>query len=141
MKRARVALVDHYLREWDSRGWASAYHSLVELGPQVLPEIEARFLASRDGAFRAALVELARQMHSGDALSLFGAALRDASPEVWKNALDGLVALASPDSIAVLEKAARRSPPGRTSPQEWDEWVREALEQARAECDARGGAA
>lgn len=139
--REITALVEHYLREWDSRGWAGAYHSLVELGPQVLPELQRRFAGSRDASFRAALVELARQVNSEDALALLDAAIRDASPEVWKNALDGLVALASPGAIAVLEAAARRRPPGRTSDEEWEGWIREAVEQARAGHEARGGAA
>ena len=30
--RETVALVEHYLREWNSRGWAKAYHSLVDTG-------------------------------------------------------------------------------------------------------------
>ena len=139
--RAIVALVEHYLREWDSSGWASAYHSLVELGPQVLPELEKQLATSRDSKFRAALVELARQLHSEDALPLFEAALRDPSPEVWKAALDGLVASASPASLLLLEEAAERKPPGRTDFPEWEAWVQEALQQARAEFEARGGAA
>ena len=139
--REIVALVEHYLREWDSSGWANAYHSLVELGPQVLPELEKQLATSRDTAFRAALVELARQLHSEDALPLFAAALRDPSPDVWKAALDGLVALASPASLLLLEEAAEREPPGRTDFREWEAWVREALQQARAEFEARGGVA
>jgi HEAT repeat protein len=136
-----VALVGHYLREWDSSGWARAYHSLVELGPRVLPELEKQLAASRDATFRSALVELARQLHSEDALPLFEAALRDPSPDVWKAALDGLVDLASTASLVLLEQAAQREPPGRTDTAEWEAWVREALQQAQAEFEARGGAA
>jgi hypothetical protein len=139
--RETVALVEHYLREWNSRGWAKAYHSLVELGPQILPELASRLDESGDAAFRAALVDLARQLHSADALPIFETAIRDAAPEVWKEALDGLVALASPASIVVLEDAARHDPPGRTDAPEWEAWVREALEQARAALEARGGVA
>jgi len=138
--REIVALVEHYLREWDSSGWARAYHRLVELGPQVLPELEKQLATSRDSTFRAALVELAQQLHSEEALPLFEVALRDPSPEVWKAALDGLVALASPASLLVLEEAANRDPPGRTAFPEWEGWVREALQQARAEFEARGRA-
>jgi HEAT repeat protein len=134
-------LVDHYLLDWDSREWASAYHTLIELGPQVLPELSRRFGASHDVAFRAVLVDLARHVHSSDALPLFDSALQDESPEVWKEALDGLVDLASPDSILLLEEAMARTPPGRTSVAEWRSWIREALQQARAEYEARGGAA
>jgi len=136
-----VALVEHYLREWDSSGWAGAYHSLIELGPRVLPELERQLATSRDTRFRAALVELARQLHAEDALPLFAASLRDPSPEVWKAALDGLVDLASPASLLLLQEAVEREPPGNTTSSDWQAWVREALQQARAEFEARGGAA
>jgi len=139
--RQIVALVEHYLREWHSSGWASAYHSLVELGPPALPELQKQLAVSRDRAFRAALVELAGRMHSEAALPLFEAALRDPAPEVWKAALDGLVALASPASLLLLEEAVEREPPGRTGFPEWEAWVREALQQARAALEARGGVA
>jgi HEAT repeat protein len=139
--REIVALVEHYLREWDSSGWAGAYHSLIELGPVVLPELEKRLATSRDARFRAALVELARQLHAEEALPLFETALRDPSPPVWKAGLDGLVDLASAASLLVLQAAADGEPPGRTSASEWEAWVREALQQARAEFEARGGAA
>jgi len=136
-----VALVEHYLREWDSSGWAGAYHSLIELGPRVLPELEKQLATSGDTRFRAALVELVRQLHAEDALPLFAAALRDPSPEVWKAALDGLVDLASPASLLLLQEAVEREPPGNTTSSDWQGWVREALQQARAEFEARGGAA
>ena len=139
--REIVAVVEHYLREWDSSGWAAAYHSLIELGPQVLPELQKQLATSRDTRFRAALVELTRQLHAEDALPLFEAALRDPSPEVWKAALDGLVDLASPASLLLLQEAVEREPPGSTTASEWQAWVREALQQARAEFEARGGAA
>jgi HEAT repeat protein len=141
MTREIPALVEHYLLEWDSRGWASAYHSLVELGPEALPALEKRFAESRDRAFRAAIVELACQFHSRDALPLFAAALQDAAPEVWKAALDGLVDLASPESISLLEEASKQDPPGRTPSTEWKSWLAEALEQARLALAARGGVA
>jgi HEAT repeat protein len=135
------ALTEHYLREWGSDRWAHAYHSLIELGPAVLPELERRFADARSSAFRAALVELAGQVHSAEALALFDTALRDTSPAVWKQALDGLVDLASPAAILVLEQALARTSPAGTDPAEWRAWLREALQQARAEHEARGGAA
>src|SRR5262249_26726196 len=139
--RRLSALVDHYLREWDSREWAAAYHALVELGPDVLPVLQERLSETNDGALRAALVQVARQMRSAQAVPLFEAALRDAEPEVWKEALDGLVVLASPAAVAVLAAALDADPPGRTSPEDWQAWGREALVQARAALEAEGGAA
>ena len=141
MTRELSAVVEHYLLEWDSGGWANAYHRLIELGPPILPELTRRFAGSRDVRFRAALVGLARHIRSADALPLFDRALRDDSPEVWKEALDGLVALASPASLLLIEAAMRQAPPGRTSDADWRSWLQEALQQARAEYEARGGAA
>ena len=141
MTREIAALVDHYLLEWDSRGWASAYHSLIELGPEALPALERRLAESRDQSFRVAIVELARQFHSRDSLPLFAAALRDAASDVWKGALDGLVDLASPESISLLQEALEQEPPGHTPFTEWKSWLAEALEQARSEMAARGGVA
>jgi HEAT repeat protein len=139
--RELVALVEHYLLEWDSSAWASAYHSLIELGPQVLPELTRRFAESREIAFRAALVGLARNIRSADALPLLDRALQDESPVVWKEALDGLVTLASPTSVRLLEEALDRTPPGDVSVEEWISWVQEALQQARSGYEARGGVA
>ena len=84
---------------------------------------------------------IARQLHAEDALPLFAGALRDPSPEVWKAALDGLVDLASPASLLLLQEAVERDAPGSTASSEWQAWVREALQQARAEFEARGGVA
>src|ERR1700730_13228572 len=94
-----AAVVEHYLREWDSSGWARAYHGLVELGPQVVPELARHFTLSSDPRLRPALVELAAHLRAAEALALFESALQDEAPEVWKQALDGLVGLASPASI------------------------------------------
>jgi hypothetical protein len=72
---------------------------------------------------------------------LFASALRDPSPEVWKNALDGLVDLASLQSEAVLQEALALPPPGHTSVAEWTSWLQEALQQVRAALDSQGGVA
>jgi len=138
--REVVALVEHYLREWGSDGWADAYHSLIELGPRVLPELEARLETSSDAALRVALLEVARHMHSHKALAIFTHGLKDESPAVWKGALDGLVDLANVEAVALLEQAAVALPPGRTSPAEWRAWLNEALTQARQALEGRGGA-
>jgi HEAT repeat protein len=136
-----VALVEHYLREWDSAGWPRAYHSLIELGAPALPELQSHFRITSDPVLRIALVEIATQMHSTDALPLFALALRDKAPSVWKAALDGLVDLASPDAILLLEQAVAAPPPGQTNEVDWRSWLDEALEQARAALRARDSVA
>ena len=139
--RGLATLVDHYLTEWGGSRWASAYHSLIELGPAILPELESRFARSRQPAFRAALVEVARQLRCDEAGPLFQAALRDGAPAVWKEALDGLVALATPLALQLLEEARTGAPAAGVEPAEWEAWLGEAVQQARDAQAARGGAA
>jgi HEAT repeat protein len=141
MASGTAALIEHYLREWDSSGWAAAYHSLIELGPPVLPQLQARFAESGDSRFRAALVELAFHLHSPDTLPLFATALRGPEARVWKAALDGLVDLASPAAAALLEEALGWTPPGRTNATDWTSWLDEALQQVREAIEAQGGIA
>ena len=139
--RSRRSLVDHYLAEWDGARWANAYHSLIELGPAILPELLERFARARNPAFRAALVEVARQMRSDEMVPILQAGLRDPAPAVWKEALDGLVFLASPAALLTLENALAGPPPAGMEAAEWESWLREALDQARAAHEARGGVA
>ena len=138
--RSLPALVDHYLTEWGSSRWGGAYHSLVELGPQILPELEERFAQSGRAAFRAELVQIGRQLRSEAALPLFRMALEDDAAIVWKEALDGLVALASAGAIEILQ-AALDSPPPSSDASEWQAWVGEAIDQARLAQQARDGVA
>jgi HEAT repeat protein len=139
--RRLSVLVDHYLREWDSREWAAAYHALIQLGPDVVPLLQERMAETAEGALRAALVEVARQTGAAQAVPLFAAALHDPEPAVWKEGLDGLVSLSSPEAVAVLTEALAQDPPGRTAPEDWRGWLEEALDQARGRLAERGGAA
>jgi HEAT repeat protein len=125
-----AAVVDHYLGEWDSSRWAGAYHRLVELGPVIVPGLREHFWDSRDPAFREALVDIATQLHSADALPLFEEALQDNTPGVWKRALDGLVDLASAEAIALLQQSLEGTAPAGMGPGEREAWLREALQQA-----------
>jgi HEAT repeat protein len=135
------ALVEHYLREWDSSGWAAAYHALIELGPFILPEIAAQFGETSDPRLRAALVQIARQLRSEEAVELFAAGLDDPAPVVWKEALDGLVSLATPAAVEVLGRALDADEGEGFAADERRGWLEEALGQARAALAAKGGAA
>ena len=123
-------LVGHYLPEWNTPGWAHAFHGLIELGPVALPFLEQTFTATTDSRLRAEIVVIASQYRSDLSLPLLGLALSDRDADVWKAALDGLVGLASAASVAALEQSIGRTPAG-TDPSEWRTWIAEAVAQAR----------
>jgi HEAT repeat protein len=126
------AVLDHYLAEWDSAGWAHAFHSIIELGPAVLPELERRLAESGDPRFRSELVLIAHHLHTESALPLLEAALFDRAERVWKAALDGLVGLGSSAAIHILERSLSDPVHANESP-DWRSWVQEALDQARGD--------
>lgn len=131
------ATVDHYLTEWGTAGWAHAFHGLIELGPAALPVLIERFESTPDPALRAELLEIARRQRSARAVAFFRSGLAQVNPRVWKAALDGLVNLATPEAIDVLEGALRSAPARPGDAPEFRAWVKEALDQAREAATAR----
>ncbi len=138
MSRLIRSTVEHYLGEWDSPGWAHAFHSLVELGPEGLPYLIERFEQSRNPAFKAELLAIARFLHAPAALGFFEEALHHPVGRVWKAALDGLVDLGSPEAVSSLKAALAGPAPNGTDAQEYRSWTAEALAQARAACADAG---
>ena len=114
--------VSHYVAALRGAARENAYHSLIELGPQVIPLVMAHFRREYDPAIRATLVNIAWRTNSSDAVPLLTEALNDVDPSVWKGALDGLVNLGGPDALEVIRQARRQAP-------EKAEWLEEAIEQ------------
>src|SRR6185436_15402546 len=92
----------------------------------------------RDPALRAEIVAIADQMRTPAALDLCARALADTEPAVWKAGLDALVALHTPEAIALLERTHAGAPEPRT-PEDYAVWVAEALQQARAAAEPPRG--
>ncbi len=125
---ARMA--EHYMGQLDDSNRADdACHSLLELGPSALPEIQKAFRASGSCAVRRRLAQVVCYGRWVEALPFFAELLGDEDPEIWKTALDGLVSLgcdradARPQIRDVLR--ARRE----VAPSEQVEWIDEAMEQ------------
>jgi hypothetical protein len=85
-----------------------ALHNLVEQGEPVVPKLQVAYRSEPDAAIRAVLVEAVWQIRSPTATSFLGEALQDPEPVVWRQALDGLVTLASHESLQILESARER---------------------------------
>lgn len=83
----------------------NAEHGLIDVGEAVLPWLIRRFAIESDGRVRSRLVHVAWETRSQAAMPFLERALGSRDPDVWKEALDGLVTLGGWESRAVLERA------------------------------------
>ncbi len=115
------------------KGDENAYFSLIELDDSYLSELIDLFYRERSEAIQAELVEVIWQHRSAETLTFLQEALHHHNSEVWKTALDGIVAINHPRGIRILEEAkAELSSLNDTSARERLEWIEEACEQIQA---------
>jgi len=109
----------------------SAIHCLMKMPTDlVIPLATNAFRTEEDATMREALVHIVWQQRCSEAVPLMAEAIHDTDPRVWKEAIDGLVTLALPESQIVLEKA-RSVRPNRSTGGKYSflEWVDDALQQ------------
>jgi hypothetical protein len=100
----------------------------------ILPELMAAFRSERDSRVREFLVEIIWQHRQASTIPFLKEALHDGATAVWKQALDGLVALASSAALDVLRDARpTRQFPTQREAEEFRRWLDEAIEQLEAE--------
>jgi hypothetical protein len=104
----------------------NAYHRLIELGPGVIPLVTTRFQQERDPIMRSTLVNIAWRAHASSAVPLLQEAVEDAEPRIWKEALDGLVAVGGSDALDAMRQARERAKGEKAA------WLDEAIDQIRA---------
>jgi hypothetical protein len=99
---------EYYLSEARNGDYHNAYHGLIELPDHLLPDLEEAYRGEADPQIRALIVEAVWQHRLPTSVHFLKVALEDPHPEVWKQSLDGLVVLASPESRKILELAKTR---------------------------------
>jgi HEAT repeat protein len=110
----------------------AAFQALIDLGESAIPRLIEAYRAEADPALRTLIVEVVWQLRSHASLDLLGEALQDPSPEVWRQALDGLVTLATPESLRILE-ATRDT--ARGGDDDFRAWVEGAIEDVSGRID------
>ena len=115
-----------YLDRLDDR-WGESEPSL-DFGPSALPYFIEAFERETDSARRALLVGAICQFREASALPTLATALDDPSPDVWKEAIDGIVSLAGDQALAIL-KEARAATATKPAEVEKLEWIDEAISQ------------
>jgi hypothetical protein len=83
--------VEYYLEQL--RAGRAPFFDLLELGAIAIPELVDAYRAEADGGYREFLVEVIWQYRDPSAIPFPAEALRDDAADVWKEAIDGLVAM------------------------------------------------
>jgi HEAT repeat protein len=119
-----MVTINSYL-DWARTGnREAALQGLVDLGEAAIPRLVNAYRDEADPSLRALVVEAVWRLRSHASIELLGEALQDPAPEVWKQALDGLVTLASPQSMRILEAAQDTV---RVPDDGFHAWVEEAI--------------
>lgn len=130
---AFAAQIAYYLERYHMGDADGAFHGLLELDQASLPELVHEFRAATDTRLRVFLLGVIWQHRQQSAIPVLTEALLDSDAPVWREALDGLVALASPASIEALYAARTRSFTTQEDAKEFRCWLEEAIEQADIE--------
>jgi hypothetical protein len=109
----------------------NAAFALAGAPDAIVPLLVSAFRSEPDATKRSAILKIIWQRRDPSTITVLGEGLRDASPGVWKEALDGLVTIGGPESIAAIEAANRRSFDSERDRDQFREFLDEALEQLR----------
>ena len=113
----------HYIAALRGSGWENAYHGLIEIGGSATVMLAEAFRSERESGLRQLLLRILWQTRSSDVLPLLVEGLQDEEQRVWKEALDGLVALGGPHALDAL-RTARPQTTGQKAA-----WIDEAIAQ------------
>ena len=122
--------IAYYLERYRLGDTENAFSSLIELDHEALPELMAEFRAATDTDLRVFLLNAIWQHRQPSVIPLLGSALREGENAVWRQAMDGLVALACPEALEALGLAKTREFPRQHDTEEFRAWLEEAIEQA-----------
>jgi HEAT repeat protein len=121
----------YYIKQLRGPDSDDAYHSLIEADNAIIPILIGAFRAEQDSTIRSKLVKILWQHRLPEVTDFLSEATDDPAPEVWKSALDGLVAIGGQPAIQVLESARQHLQPGSRKERTRAKWIDEAIQQIR----------
>jgi len=119
----------HHIERFRAGG--DLFFPLLEADDAIVPILIEACKAEPDPEVRAALVEVIWQHRLPETVAFLSEALADNAPEVWKNALDGLVALGGESAIKALESVKEQVLAHRQGTPDQAEWIDEAIQQIK----------
>lgn len=129
--------IDFYLEKLKARDFDAAFHGLIEADHSVIPKLIEIFRRERSPYIRRELVRIIWEHRQPSTIPFLASALDDSSPDVWQSALDGLVALESPDALPFIQVALNRSFASAEEGCVFRSWVEEAVRQLTVRIDDR----
>ena len=101
--------------------------ALLELDADIVPPMAELFRGETDPNVRAFLVRVAWERRERSSVEFLVEALSDPTEEVWQSALDGTVALASPEILEVLHAVKLQVRPDAAMARRFQMCVEEAI--------------
>lgn len=127
--------IDNYLEMFRRGEVDCAFHGLLEMDGDVIPELQDTFQAEKDNEIKGFLLEVIWQYRDKSVIPFLGEALRDPEPVVWRQALDGLVTHASQAALDVLQQARTCDLTVNREKDGFSFGVEEAIEQVKVEIE------
>ncbi|MBN1395059.1 MAG: HEAT repeat domain-containing protein [Pirellulales bacterium] len=124
---------DYYFELYRKGDEEGAFFGLLESGSDGIADIMTAFRAEPDTQARAFLLRVLRNIRNPSTLALLGEAICDKEPIVWKEAIDGLVSLASPSAIKSLQTARTKTFDNQADEKEFHEYIDEAIKQLKTD--------
>jgi hypothetical protein len=103
----------------------NAFHTLIEAEKTIIPLLTQQFTTHACGADRARIIEVIWQHRDKATIPFLASVLNDGYPEVWKQAIDGLVTIGGTESVEALQlfRGQLKDDDARLP------WIAEAIEQ------------
>jgi hypothetical protein len=121
--------IAYYLDRYRAGDVENAFHSLAELEHEALPELIALYRATSDTDLRLFLLKVIIEHRQHSIIPLLAEALHAPEKSIWRQALDGLVILASPAALEALHAARSRAFSKPRDAEDFRSWIDEAIEQ------------
>ncbi len=125
------AYTTYYIKQLDGPDGENVYHNLIEADDAIVPFLIEAFRNEQNPAIRSTLVEIIWHHKLPETVGVLSEALGDDAAEVWKSALDGLVALGGEAALRVLESAKQQVQFDRQAGTTRVEWIDEAIWQIK----------
>jgi hypothetical protein len=96
-------VVEYELSEFQAGRSDDAFHSLIDAGPDIIPELINLYEDSEDIGIRVFLIEVISEFRLPVSLNFLRHSLRQENPKIWKRALNGLAMVESVEAYEALD--------------------------------------